>query len=97
MERNHDSQDPKLQSRSKLFFRSNYSKALPDESMKRILVWKITVLFYISSVRILQYKILTTLLTKYSTILQIQCHEEQDIMSTTWLLQEKGEQEKKEN
>ena len=50
--------------------------------------------FYISSIKNLQYKILTTLLTKYSTILQIHYHEEQDIMSTPWLLEEKREGKK---
>ena len=39
--------------------------------------------------------ILTTLLTKYSAILQIQYHEELDIISTPWL--EGGKEEKKQN
>ena len=50
--------------------------------------------FYISSIGNLQYKILTTLLTNYFTILQIQYHEEQDIMSTSWLLEGKEEEKK---
>ena len=37
-------------------------------------------------------QILITLLTKYSTIIQIQYHEEQDVMSTPWL--EGGEKRK---
>ena len=51
--------------------------------------------FFISSIKnIYKYKILITLLTKYSTILQIQYHEEQDIMSTPWLQEEKREGKK---
>ena len=52
--------------------------------------------FFISSIENLQYKILTTLLTKYSTILQIQYHKEQDITSTPWFLEGK-EKKKKSN
>ena len=44
MERNHDSPDLRLQSRSKLVFRSSYSRALADDSVKRIPVCKIFVL-----------------------------------------------------
>ena len=40
--------------------------------------------FYLLSIKNLQYWILTTLLTEYSTTLQIKYHEEQDIMSTPW-------------
>ena len=50
---------------------------------------------YASSIENLLYKILTTLLAKYSTILQIQFHEEQDIMSTPWFSEEKEEEKKK--
>ena len=39
---------------------------------------------------------LTTLLTKYSTTLQIQYHEEQDIMSTPWLWQKKKKKKSNE-
>ena len=38
--------------------------------------------------------VLHYVLTKYSTILQIQYHEEQDIMSTFWLLEGKDEEER---
>ena len=45
---------------------------------KSFVLLKIVSFFYISSIKNLQYKILTTPLTKYSTILQIQYYEEQD-------------------
>ena len=51
-------------------------------------------ILFISSIENLQYTVLFILLTKYSTILQIQYKEEQDIMSTLWL---EGGKEKKQN
>ena len=63
--------------------------------LRRFAIFILTSFYvYISSIKNSQYKILTTLLTKYSTILHIQYHEEQDIMSTPWLLEGKEEEKK---